>query len=316
MKTYKSLNLRWIASTVQLCPWTQKQVLPVLRASAKAAVAQCTGGANGRMCGIGWWSEDTPSHTTEFDGNTGLGQEMAALSALMAVLLVEERNMLETSALVESRPGRVSNSHAGSKSEPESESRGFTMATLPKPVTHNTGGTSVGDVRAGERLGPKLGDFRPLTQADIVGASILTALMIIGIFGMLMCICTDRLESGKPCKRSDRERPDTWCGLSCRTDDEESLVKPRKPAQHSRVLALSGKQKAKTAGNSVPASKHSQHQNRPTHRDATSQAVEKRRRRRLSTSRPSASKPGGLGQVMAPSPLARTWGDCRSEDSG
>lgn len=325
MKAYKSLNLRWIASTVQLCPWTQQRILPVLRASAKAAVAQCTGGANGRMCGIGWWSQDTPLHTTDFDGNTGLGQEMAALSALMAVLLVEERKVVvETSTLVGSRPEKGSDSpspsSAGTTSPPESESQseGFTMVTLPKPATHDTGGTSVGDGRAGKRPGRKLGVFEPPTQAGVLGASIATALLIVGLFCVFIWMCTDSLESTSPCKLPDEERPDACCSLVPDTEEEKVRVPPsREPLQHPRVHALlkKGKQKAKIAGGSN-AKRYKVRANTEAARQVESQRVTIRRSRPTWISTGAAARLEARCRAMKPSPLANTWNQGGLEQLG
>lgn len=197
MKMFISFSLRWMTSTVQLCPWTQKRILPALRASARAAVAQCTGGANGRMCGMKWWPESTPSHITEFDGAMGLAQEMAALSTLMTVMLIEERTV-EASAPVEVQPG--SGQRSGSVSSVESGSGpglgtnseselGYTMASIPKPVTHNTGGTSQGDTKAGLQLESTLGAWKPPAERDIASAAIWTTLLFVGMVGMIAWIC-------------------------------------------------------------------------------------------------------------------------------
>lgn len=63
----------------KIAPFTAETVLPVLKTSATAAVAQCTGGDTGRACGFKWASG-------KFDGNVGAGQTMNVMSAVSALL--------------------------------------------------------------------------------------------------------------------------------------------------------------------------------------------------------------------------------------
>ncbi|RYC64679.1 hypothetical protein CHU98_g1530 [Xylaria longipes] len=65
MLTYKGFLHRWMAYTAQLAPSTAGRIMPLLKSSTKAAVAQCTGGDNGRQCGFHWTSG-------KFDGQLGL----------------------------------------------------------------------------------------------------------------------------------------------------------------------------------------------------------------------------------------------------
>ncbi|KAI0471878.1 glycoside hydrolase family 76 protein [Xylariaceae sp. FL0804] len=75
---FKAYLSRALAAAARLAPFTAADVRPVLRASAEAAVAQCTGGATGRLCGSNWHAG--------FDGNTGAGSEMSVLSALVSLM--------------------------------------------------------------------------------------------------------------------------------------------------------------------------------------------------------------------------------------
>ncbi|KAI2607031.1 glycoside hydrolase [Hypoxylon fragiforme] len=79
MLFYKGIMLRRLASAMEMAPYTAARILPVLKSSAKAAAAHCTGGDNGRMCGFRW----TSGH---FDGETGAAQQADVLSALLAVI--------------------------------------------------------------------------------------------------------------------------------------------------------------------------------------------------------------------------------------
>jgi mannan endo-1,6-alpha-mannosidase len=83
MLSFKGYLHRWLAETAILAPYTADQIMPVLRTSTAAAVAQCTGGTNGRFCGFKWSSGT-------FDGKTGACQQMSVLAALMSLLQTPE----------------------------------------------------------------------------------------------------------------------------------------------------------------------------------------------------------------------------------
>lgn len=79
MRSFKGFLHRWMASTAMLAPFTYDTIMPVLKKSVAAGVAQCTGGDNGRFCGFHWT-------TGVFDGKTGAGQQMNVLGGLTALL--------------------------------------------------------------------------------------------------------------------------------------------------------------------------------------------------------------------------------------
>ncbi|KAI0100059.1 glycosyl hydrolase family 76-domain-containing protein [Nemania sp. FL0031] len=81
MTFYKSFLQRSLASTIRVAPYTTDLILPVLKYSAAAAAKTCTLGDNGRMCGSIW-----SGHS---DGQTGAGQQMSVLSALLSLLPTE-----------------------------------------------------------------------------------------------------------------------------------------------------------------------------------------------------------------------------------
>ncbi|KAI0190120.1 glycosyl hydrolase family 76-domain-containing protein [Astrocystis sublimbata] len=81
---YKSVLLRSLASTTVVAPWTADVINPVLKSSAKAAAESCTGGKNGRLCGLVWDGKD--------DKKTGAGQQMSVLSSLLALLPAEAKS--------------------------------------------------------------------------------------------------------------------------------------------------------------------------------------------------------------------------------
>ncbi|KAK4247785.1 glycosyl hydrolase family 76-domain-containing protein [Corynascus novoguineensis] len=76
-QSFKAYLSRWMAGTTQWAPWTYSRIKPLLASSAAAAVSTCTGGDNGRMCGLKW-------NTRKWDGMTGVGQQMAAMEVVLA----------------------------------------------------------------------------------------------------------------------------------------------------------------------------------------------------------------------------------------
>ena len=121
MRSYKGYFFRWLASTMQVAPWTREKILPKLKLSAAAAVKTCTGGANGRFCGFSW-------KKGAFDGIMGAGQQMNTLAAL-TTLLIDQTPPPLTNGTGGTSAGDV---NAGSK-EP-----------LIKPMTPITGGDRAG----------------------------------------------------------------------------------------------------------------------------------------------------------------------------
>ncbi|OJD09880.1 hypothetical protein AJ78_08883 [Emergomyces pasteurianus Ep9510] len=131
--SFKSYLSRWMAATTQVAPFTTDQIMPKLRASAVGAAKACGGGPDGNLCSLKWT-------TGRFEGESGVGQQMAALEVVQSNLI----------------KGR------------------------PPPVTNRTGGTSKGDPSAGYQKGITLPDSvtREITAADKAGAGILTIVIV------------------------------------------------------------------------------------------------------------------------------------------
>jgi mannan endo-1,6-alpha-mannosidase len=106
MLSFKGYLHRWLSTMTQIAPFTASTILPVLQDSAKAAVAQCTGGANGRTCGFKWSSGT-------YDGTAGAGQEMNVVGAVSSLLIGQ------TPAPLTNQTGGTSagNPNAGSTSD-------------------------------------------------------------------------------------------------------------------------------------------------------------------------------------------------------
>lgn len=83
-QSFKAYLSRWMAATTKWAPWTYGRIKPLLESSAIAAVSTCTGGGNGRMCGLKW-------DTGKWDNNTGVGQQMAAMEVVLANTIQHSR---------------------------------------------------------------------------------------------------------------------------------------------------------------------------------------------------------------------------------
>jgi len=135
-QSFKAFLTRWMAASTKVAPWTYPFIMSRLNPSAVAAAQSCVGGTSGTICGTRWWDP------RGWDGTTGVGQELAALEALMSPLITQV--------------------HA--------------------PLTNTTGGTSVGNAATAgtngdDDLASKFGLFH-ITQKDRAGAGVLTALVL------------------------------------------------------------------------------------------------------------------------------------------
>lgn len=138
--SFKAYFSRWMAASTKLAPFMYDLVMPKLQASATAAAAQCSGGSSKTLCGMKW------TQGAQWDGTTGVGQQMSALEVIQANLI--------------------------------------TQATAP--LTNKTGGTSKGNPSAGTQgTDPHnpTGLTNPITGKDRAGAGILTTLALIGVVG-------------------------------------------------------------------------------------------------------------------------------------
>jgi len=138
MFSFKSYLTRWLAATTKMAPYTAPQIMPLLSTSAKAAALQCCGGDTGRWCGLSW------SKGAVWDGTQGVGQQMAAMSAIFTNL----------------------------------------VPSIAPPVTNMTGGTSVGNNAAGSQSVANPAAITPATMGDKVGAGFFTTFMLLGATGI------------------------------------------------------------------------------------------------------------------------------------
>lgn len=79
-RSFKAYLARWMGYTAIVAPWTRQYIDPLLQASAQAAAAQCTGGANQTSCGLRWI--DNGANDLSF----GVGEQMAAMEVVQSLL--------------------------------------------------------------------------------------------------------------------------------------------------------------------------------------------------------------------------------------
>jgi mannan endo-1,6-alpha-mannosidase len=140
MYSEKAFLTRWLAATTKSAPYTYNTIMPYLQASAKAAALQCSGGPNGRLCGLSW------AKGADWDGTSGVGQQMAALEVIQSNLIAQSK----------------------------------------APYTNATGGTSKGDPNAGASSISNPAATTPSTTGDRAGAGILTTFVLVGFVGGLL----------------------------------------------------------------------------------------------------------------------------------
>ena len=79
-QSFKAYLSRWMGYTANIAPWTREMIDPLLKASAMAAVKQCSAGPDGATCGLRWVDNG------KNDGLFGVGQQMAAMEVVQALL--------------------------------------------------------------------------------------------------------------------------------------------------------------------------------------------------------------------------------------
>ncbi|KAE8453887.1 hypothetical protein EG329_007663 [Mollisiaceae sp. DMI_Dod_QoI] len=82
MFAYKGILAQQLIDTIQMAPYTSSLITPMLKTSAKAAADACDGGSTGVECGFVWSGNANSS-------DTGLGQQLSALSYVQGLLLSE-----------------------------------------------------------------------------------------------------------------------------------------------------------------------------------------------------------------------------------
>ncbi|KAK9477389.1 glycoside hydrolase [Lipomyces japonicus] len=137
-KSFKAYLSRFMGLTAQLAPWTYDTVRQHLVQTSVGVASSCTGGSDGVTCGVTWL-------TGTWDGNWGLGEQMAALETTQNLLI-----------------GKV-----------------------PAPYTATTGGSSKGNASAGTGSRSSGSTYSPsvLTTGSKAGAGIVTSLVLLMMLG-------------------------------------------------------------------------------------------------------------------------------------
>ncbi|POS73223.1 glycosylhydrolase family 76-1, partial [Diaporthe helianthi] len=154
-QSFKAYLARWMAATTKWAPWTYSTIKPLLEASAAAAATQCTGGGNGRMCGLRW-----ANNSGKWDGTTGVGQQMAAMEVVLGTMI---QNM----------GAPVTNSSGGTSPG---------IAGLGQPGAGQMNGLSTLEL------------IRPISKADGAGAYLLTVLVALSLLGAMAFMFRDEEE--------------------------------------------------------------------------------------------------------------------------
>ncbi|KAJ2982912.1 hypothetical protein NUW58_g6343 [Xylaria curta] len=125
MESYRGYMHRWMANSIQLAPkLLYNKFMPTLKTSTAAGVKQCTGGANGRMCGFHWT-------TGKYDGLLSASLQMNVLGALTSLIMPEV-------------PGPLTNKTGGtSKGDPDAGLEKTEMPTLAPITTGDKAGASI-----------------------------------------------------------------------------------------------------------------------------------------------------------------------------
>lgn len=175
--------------------------MTAILSSAKAAVATCTGGGNGRMCGLRWGLH-------HFDGEVNLGQETGVLSALMTTLLLADSGGLVT--LDDTADHDEYSSLNGHGVKP--------------PLTQDTGGTSLGDPQAGQSRRKKLVEMLFVEEVDTVFAVILTTFVLVCAMAMFVWMGIDDISQRKG-DLQQRFRTGS-CILDTKNSEDHRQVRP------------------------------------------------------------------------------------------
>jgi mannan endo-1,6-alpha-mannosidase len=105
-QSFKAYLGRWMAKTALLVPSTKDQITKYLTTSASAAAKSCTG--DDGACGSRWYQD--------FDGETGVGQQMSAMEVTQACLMIQQGTLPGTGGESEPEPKPKPSSSAAPKS--------------------------------------------------------------------------------------------------------------------------------------------------------------------------------------------------------
>ena len=144
-QSFKGYAVRFMAQTMQLAPFTASTIYPILQTTAQAAAGCCIGSSSGFPGTQGEACGFSWLTPGTFDGFTGVGEQMNSLAAVMYTLIPQAKGA----------------------------------------VTQHTGGTSKGNVNAGNtNVNNGLPNYSPITGGDRFGAALITIMLLSGLIAM------------------------------------------------------------------------------------------------------------------------------------
>ncbi|TQS38407.1 hypothetical protein Golomagni_01086 [Golovinomyces magnicellulatus] len=104
--SFKAYLSRFLWATTYMAPFTIEKITSLLSTSARAAARSCSGGSDRVTCGEKWYINN-------YDGNYGVGQQMAALETIQGLLAGGSLPPLRASHLT----GPVKTCHNGTEAQ-------------------------------------------------------------------------------------------------------------------------------------------------------------------------------------------------------
>ncbi|GCE99276.1 hydrolase 76 protein [Zygosaccharomyces mellis] len=129
-RSFKAYYITMLAATAQLIPDFSERIMGLINSTAYGAAQSCVGGYDGHTCGIDW-------NQNGWDGQYGLGEQMAALEALVVTQAMNR----------------------------------------PAPYNSTNGGNSTGDGAAGTQKAPTNLKPLHITSGSRAGAGIITCVV-------------------------------------------------------------------------------------------------------------------------------------------
>jgi len=85
-QSFKAYLARFMTKTAIMAPFTKDTITKLLKASAAGAALSCSGGADKSTCGSKWYAGN-------WDGTSGVGQQLSALEVTQALLTIKKNIM-------------------------------------------------------------------------------------------------------------------------------------------------------------------------------------------------------------------------------
>ena len=130
-QSFKAYLARFMWATTQMAPFTTANITAALQASAQGAAASCSGGEDKVTCGSRWY-------TDSWDGELGVGQQLAALEVMQGLLIntttppltSDEVRLMQASPRPTTTPLPTSTKKSGATSAPSIAAGGLLGAGI------------------------------------------------------------------------------------------------------------------------------------------------------------------------------------------